>query len=38
MISWRNRVRNEVLHRIKEEGNIIHTVKIRKDNWIGKIF
>jgi hypothetical protein len=32
-ISWTDRVRNEeVLHRVKEERNIIHTVKRRKAN------
>jgi hypothetical protein len=37
-ISWTDRVRNEeVLHRIKEERNIIHTIKRRKANWIGHI-
>jgi hypothetical protein len=37
-ISWTDRVRNEeVLHRVKEERNIIHTVKIRKSNWFGHI-
>jgi hypothetical protein len=31
-------VRNEeVLHRVKEERNILHTIKIRKANWIGHI-
>ena len=25
----------EVLHRVKEERNIVHTVKRRKVNWIG---
>jgi hypothetical protein len=35
-ISWAHRVRNEeVLHKVKEERDIIHTVKRRKDNWIG---
>jgi hypothetical protein len=35
-ISRTHRVRNEeVLHRIKEERNIVHTIKIRKVNWIG---
>ena len=35
-ISWTDHVRNEeVLHRVKEERNILHTVKIRKANWIG---
>jgi hypothetical protein len=29
-------VRNEeVLHRVKEERNILHTIKGRKANWIG---
>jgi hypothetical protein len=37
-ISWTDHVRNEeVLQRIKEERNIIHTVKRRKANWIGHI-
>jgi hypothetical protein len=37
-ISWTDRVRNEeVLHRVKEERNIVHTIKRRKDNWIGHI-
>jgi hypothetical protein len=31
-----DRVRNEqVLHRVKEERNILHIIKRRKDNWIG---
>jgi hypothetical protein len=37
-ISWTDRVRNEeVLHRVKEERNILRTIKIRKANWIGHI-
>ena len=37
-ISCTDRVRNEeVLHRVKEERNIIHTIKRRKDDWIGHI-
>jgi hypothetical protein len=37
-ISWTYSVRNEeVLHRVKEQRNIIHTVKRRKVNWIGHI-
>jgi hypothetical protein len=37
-ISWTDRVRNEeVLHRIKEERNILHTIKRRKANWIDHI-
>jgi hypothetical protein len=31
-------VRNEeVLHRVKEERNILHTIKRRKANWTGHI-
>jgi hypothetical protein len=37
-ISWTDRVRNEeVLHRVKEERNIVHTIKRRKANWIDHI-
>jgi hypothetical protein len=37
-IRWTDRVRNEeVLHRVKEERNIIHEMKRRKANWIGHI-
>jgi hypothetical protein len=36
-MSWTDRVRNEVLHRVKEERNILHTTKSRKANWIGHI-
>jgi hypothetical protein len=36
-ISCTYRVRNEVLHRVKEERNIKHTIKRRKVNWIGHI-
>jgi hypothetical protein len=35
-ISWTECVSNEaVLHRVKEERNILHTVRQRKANWIG---
>jgi hypothetical protein len=35
-ISRTNRVRNvEVLQGVKEERNVVHTVKRRMDNWIG---
>ena len=35
---WTDRVRNEeVLQRVKEEKNIISTIKRRKANWIGHI-
>ena len=37
-ISWTDCVRNvEVLHRVKEERNILHTIKRRKSHWIGHI-
>jgi hypothetical protein len=37
-ISWTDRVRNEEgLYRIKEERNILLTIKRRKVNWIGYI-
>jgi hypothetical protein len=37
-ISWTDRVKNEdVLHRVKEERNILYTVKSRKADWIGHI-
>jgi len=37
-ISWADRVRNEeVLFRVKEQGNILHEIGIGKANWIGHI-
>jgi len=36
-ISWTNCVKNEVLPRVQEAGNILHAVKQRKANWIGDI-
>jgi hypothetical protein len=37
-ISWTDRVRHEeVLHRVKVERNIVHTIKRRKANWMGHI-
>jgi hypothetical protein len=37
-VSWTDHVGNEeVLHRVNEERNILHTVKRRKANWIGHI-
>jgi hypothetical protein len=29
---------SEVLHRLKEDRNILHAIKIRKANWIGHTF
>jgi len=35
-IIWTDRVKNEeVLHRVKEERNSLHTIKRKNDNWIG---
>jgi hypothetical protein len=37
-IGWTDRVSNEeVLYRVKEDKNNLHTVKKRKTNWIGHI-
>jgi hypothetical protein len=37
-ISWTDRLSNEeVLHRVKEERNIVRTIKRRNANWIGHI-
>ena len=37
-ISWTDRVRSgEVLRRVREDKNIIHTIKRSKANWIGHI-
>jgi len=37
-ISWTDRVGNEeVLHRVNEQRNTVHTVNRRKGNWIGHI-
>jgi hypothetical protein len=34
-ISWTNHVRNkEVLHRVREDRNILHTITRRKGKWI----
>jgi hypothetical protein len=33
-ISWADCVKNEVLHRVKDETNILCTIKRRKANWI----
>ena len=37
-ISWTNCVKNEeVLHRVKEDKNVLHAIKQRKTNWIDNI-
>jgi hypothetical protein len=37
-ISWSDRVRNEVMHTVKQETNILHTKERRMAKWIGDIF
>jgi hypothetical protein len=37
VFSWPERVRNEVLHRVTGERNVLHTIKTRKANCIGHI-
>jgi hypothetical protein len=36
-IIWTDLMSHEVLHRIKEERNVLHTIKRRKTNRIGHI-
>ena len=36
-LCWADRVRNEVLHRVKEDKNILHKIKREKANWVGNI-
>jgi hypothetical protein len=37
-ISWTDHVRNEdVLHRVKEQRNILHEIRTGKANWIGHV-
>ena len=36
-ISGTDRVRNGELQTVKEERNILHTIKRKKTNWIGQI-
>jgi len=36
-IVWTDYVRNKVLYRVKEERNILHTIKSRNANQIGHI-
>lgn len=35
-ISCTNQLKNEVLHRVTVERNIIPTINLRKANWIGQ--
>jgi len=36
-ISWTDTVKNTVLQRVKEEGNILSTVNRRQANWTGHV-
>ena len=36
-ISWTDRVTNEVIHTVKVERNILHTIKRSEANWIGHV-
>jgi hypothetical protein len=36
-INRTDHVKNKVLHSVKEERHILHTIKRRKANWIGHI-
>jgi hypothetical protein len=37
-ISWTERIRNEeVLLRVKEQRNILHEIRKRRTNWIGRL-
>jgi len=33
-VSWKDCVKNEVLHRVKEERHILRTIKRKKATWI----
>ena len=36
-ISWTDHVKDEILHRIKDERSILNKIKQRKANWIGYV-
>jgi len=36
--SWNDRAKNKVLQSVKENRNILHTIKQRKANWNGHIW
>jgi hypothetical protein len=36
-IIWTDHLVNEVLQRVKEERNILQTIKRRKANWLGHV-
>ena len=37
-ISWTDRVKNEILQKVKKGRNIVHTIRQRKAKWICHIF
>jgi hypothetical protein len=36
-INFTDRAKDEVLHRVKEDRNVLQTIKRRESNWIGHI-
>ena len=36
-IGWTDLVKNEVLHTVKEQRNILRAIKLTKAKWIGHI-
>jgi hypothetical protein len=36
-VSWTDHIKNEVLRKVKEERNVLHTIKRKKANWVGHI-
>jgi hypothetical protein len=36
-MSWADRVTHEILPKVKQERNTLHTIKTRKANWIRHI-
>jgi hypothetical protein len=36
-IIWIDGLKKEILHAVKEERNILHTIKERKSNWTGHV-
>jgi len=36
-ISWTGGVRNELLHRVKEDRNTLKIIRMRKSSWIDQI-
>jgi hypothetical protein len=36
-VSWTDHIRTEVSQKVKEERNVLHTIKRKKANWISHI-